>query len=547
MNKFNFNKLTPFKWFVLENFPFLEADFDALTEVQLFYKLGKEINKIIDSQNIVGTQMENVTNAFIDLQNYVNNYFDNLDVQEEINNKLNELARNGTLYNIMKPYFTSIDLKIEQIENKVNTAVSGSPLVASSVSEMTDTTRVYVNTTDGNWYYYNGSNWTIGGTYQSTRIERNSIKPEDTTFVKRGNQLFNKNTITNGYYVTAVNGRLQPNSAYFASDFIPISSEETNIIISNPLNALQLAFYDNNKKYISGSTTVPVTIPSNAKYLRFSYFLTSLDKIMVNYGTTLLPYEDFHLIIDNLYVDTNKIFYVGANRDITSLKNGIEIATQYNNAILYVDEGIYNLVEEFTQEYLDKTTTEIGLILKNNIHVIFSPKSKVTFNYNGKNSNIHSNFSPFNSGSKGFTIENLTLECSNCRYGIHDERGNSTDRYKNIYKNCEISLDNSNNPHWSNPQNIGFGLGNDGEVEIENCVFNNWITFHLDNANKPTSQAIVTIKNNYFKTGAVWVDGNKDITVPSRFIVSNNSFAQGMHIGNLYDSIELFTFNNEIR
>ena len=435
----------------------------------------------------------------------------------------------------------------ESLQNQINGLTSGSPLVASSVSEMTDTSMVYVNTTDGNWYYYNGSNWSIGGTYQSTRIERNSVKPEDTTFVKRGNQLFNKNTITNGYYVSFGNGRLQPNSSYFTSDFIPISSEEINIIISNPLNALQLAFYNSNKTYISGSTTVPVTIPSNAEYVRFSYLLSRLDEIMVNYGNTLLPYEDFHLIIENLYVNENKVFHVGSNRDITSLKDGIEIATQYDNAILYVDEGIYNLVEEFGQSYLDGTTSDKGLILKNNIHVIFSPKSKVTFNYNGNNSHIHKNFSPFNSGINGFTIENLTLECSNCRYGIHDERGNSTDRYKNIYKNCEISLDNSNNPDWSSPQNIGFGLGNDGEVEVESCVFNNWITFHLDNANRPTSQAIVTVKNSYFKIGAVWVDGNQSITALSRFIVSNNSFSQAMHIGELYNSVELFTFNNEIR
>ena len=90
MNKFNYTNLTPFKWFVLENFPFIEADFDALTEWQLFCKLGKEMNKIINSENTIGTQMENVTNAFIELQNYVNNYFDNLDVQDEINNKLND-------------------------------------------------------------------------------------------------------------------------------------------------------------------------------------------------------------------------------------------------------------------------------------------------------------------------------------------------------------------------------------------------------------------------------------------------------------------------
>ncbi len=107
MNKFEFKNLTPFKWFVLENFPFIEADFDALTEWQLFCKLGKEMNKIINSENTLGTQLENVTNAFIDLQNYVNNYFDNLDIQEEVNNKLNEMAQSGELAELISQYLES--------------------------------------------------------------------------------------------------------------------------------------------------------------------------------------------------------------------------------------------------------------------------------------------------------------------------------------------------------------------------------------------------------------------------------------------------------
>lgn len=97
MNNFKYNKLTPFKWFVLENFPFIEADFDALTEWQLFCKLGKEINKIINSTNTLGTQVETLTD-------YVSNYFDNLDVQEEINNKLNDMAESGELEEIIAQY-----------------------------------------------------------------------------------------------------------------------------------------------------------------------------------------------------------------------------------------------------------------------------------------------------------------------------------------------------------------------------------------------------------------------------------------------------------
>ena len=121
MNKFEFKNLTPFKWFVLENFPFIEADFDALTEWQLFCKLGKEMNKIINSENTLGTQMENVTNAFIDLQNYVNNYFDNLDVQDEINNKLNEMAQDGTLQEIIAEYLnTKSLLGFDNVSDMIN-------------------------------------------------------------------------------------------------------------------------------------------------------------------------------------------------------------------------------------------------------------------------------------------------------------------------------------------------------------------------------------------------------------------------------------------
>ncbi len=97
-------KLPPFKWFILENFPYIEEDFDALTNWQLFCKLGKEMNKIIQKCNLTGEQVENLTNAFNELKAYVDNYFENLDVQEEINDKLDEMAESGQLTDIIAQY-----------------------------------------------------------------------------------------------------------------------------------------------------------------------------------------------------------------------------------------------------------------------------------------------------------------------------------------------------------------------------------------------------------------------------------------------------------
>lgn len=97
-------KLPPFKWFILENFPYIEDDFDALTNYQLFCKLGKELNKIIKKLNLTGEQVENLTNAFDDLKNYVDNYFENLDIQSEVDTKLDEMAQSGELADLIAQY-----------------------------------------------------------------------------------------------------------------------------------------------------------------------------------------------------------------------------------------------------------------------------------------------------------------------------------------------------------------------------------------------------------------------------------------------------------
>lgn len=90
--KYNY-KLTPFKLCVLENFPFIEADFDAITNYQLLCKVVEYLNKTIDKTNELGNQVE-----------ALNNWFNNLDVQDEINNKLDEMAESGELEQIIERY-----------------------------------------------------------------------------------------------------------------------------------------------------------------------------------------------------------------------------------------------------------------------------------------------------------------------------------------------------------------------------------------------------------------------------------------------------------
>ena len=50
--------------------------------------------------------------AFNDLHDYVMNYFDNLNVQTEINNKLDTMASDGTLDALLLPYFNAYTVTI---------------------------------------------------------------------------------------------------------------------------------------------------------------------------------------------------------------------------------------------------------------------------------------------------------------------------------------------------------------------------------------------------------------------------------------------------
>lgn len=120
-----YKNLTPFKmWLVNQinkwecsNFPFLESDFDKLTNYAMMMKLMKAMNKVISNENKVEEDMTNLFNAFTELQNYVNTYFDTVDFQNMVDNKLDEMVIDGTLedllnnkLNLIRVYSTISDM-----------------------------------------------------------------------------------------------------------------------------------------------------------------------------------------------------------------------------------------------------------------------------------------------------------------------------------------------------------------------------------------------------------------------------------------------------
>lgn len=183
---------------------------DSLSYYELLNKVVHYLNEVIKDVSSVEDNVQALLGAFNQLQDYVNHYFDNLDVQEEINKKLDGLAEDGTLSELISPFVSELiggvvaDQIGDTVASQIDATVAGqivpvvaeqlrgsygSPLVSSTLAGMTDRQRVYVYTgseadmTNGDWYYWDGTQWSSGGVYNSEAItvddelDENSINP----------------------------------------------------------------------------------------------------------------------------------------------------------------------------------------------------------------------------------------------------------------------------------------------------------------------------------------------------------------------------------
>ena len=126
----------------LTNFPYIEKDFDALTDYELLCLVVKYLNDVISNQNEQNASITRMYQAFLSLQDYINeqvgiledewnnktqeletafnnlneyvqNYFANLDVQDEIDHKLDEYLEDGTLENIIDKYLNTLVIDVK--------------------------------------------------------------------------------------------------------------------------------------------------------------------------------------------------------------------------------------------------------------------------------------------------------------------------------------------------------------------------------------------------------------------------------------------------
>ena len=268
-----------------------------------------EFKKVMDSTASLDQTVQQFTE-------FVTNYFDNLDVQQEVNNKLNQMAADGSLAALIQPLFdeykTEINAEIDVQDNRIAVLEGRMDTFASlpdgSIGTTADAEMVDIRTAQ------NGVTYPTAG--DSVRAQAApSLDNRDIGFAWPGSG--------NGYIGT--DGTLIVDASFKTSDFYRVSG---GISIEGELSGINyptyyyVNCYDKNKNFIAGiipggggtlvfASPTHYALPDGTCYIRVSSVGTVT-------GTPLIYAEDKDTENVILPVYEKDVLFVNEGRNIVN-------------------------------------------------------------------------------------------------------------------------------------------------------------------------------------------------------------------------------------
>lgn len=403
---------------------------------------------------------------YLELQNYVNNYFENLDVQEEINNKLDQMAESGQLTDIIAQYLglagmiaydTLADMK--EAENLVN----GSKC----------RTLGYYSVNDGGGAYYKIRQVTNDDVVDDMfiiEVNDNNLVGELITDNLNIKQLGSNGIVTNdtkalkGFANSSVKTLIIPNGSYLLNDIVDLEDKELigngnpTITINGITTAREHTIHVSGSCYINGINFIQTVANTNIMGL-----FNSHDTIIENCGFKVDDVKCNGYF--DLYTDNHNIKILNCNFDCISTEmednekvnaiGGVWIRQYYND---YTSDNIFieNCVfshqskDEVIGIWNDKNPCLLSNVQLNNC--IIKDKSGAT---NPHIITINAN----NSSINNCIIERYTDTYTGSTSIIHQAVSTSVPVE---VTNCVIN---------TNVKQSG-GIFNTGKCLINNCVIN---------------------------------------------------------------------------
>ena len=528
LEEYKYKNLTPFKFFVLQEFPYIEEDFDSITNYQLMCKIAGKLKEVVNSTNEIGQEMEKLVE-----------YIDNLDFTEEIDAKLDEMVEDGIFDEIInQEIFGELNTKID---NRVKYFKVNNTYTKAQLQEILNTTGEKVIEFENGTYNYD----------VNEKIDRLTINSNTTLIFN--NAVINSNGLLNGVLFltyeldstyTGYNGNenIKIIGGNFNCGFALMHNKNVEFngcTFTNPNNqhAIQIAGclntkivncrfngskYDESKKTESEVIQFDMCIQANQPYL--------LDTTSVSYDNT---------INTNIYINNN-IFYSG-NGTTNKMYTAIGSHTGYyeneryfnfgvviSNNIFYAPSyatcnltGCNNL--KFTNNFSFKssTTDEDGTA-----HIMtFYSNNNMKFNNNvfGYGKGLHHILT-----KDGFLTQAGIYFEENYIYNITPDDTNPTSHYSLIYAMKTNGLLIKNNVIDNSTINL-VDFRNQGDVKNNYCkIINNVFTTNNLNANQEFVNIgysnNTTIMNNHIYIGTSGRVAIATTTDSTNYKIMNNTF-----------------------
>ena len=380
--------------------------------IRMFNKLSKETKETVD----------HYVEEFTTLYNYVHDYFDNLDVQEEIDHKLDDMVEAGTLQEIITSY---LDTK--------------AIFSFDTVADLKDAT----NLMDGSYaetygYHVKGD---YGGANYKIRTKTDADTPDDMTLIAIGDDLVAELVVIDGYVTPEMFG------AYGDNDH-----DDTDAIQS------ALDFYE----VVHFTKTYSITtidVPSNAHLKGSGTIIGSTQGKMINLIGTI-PSVKTNIVIEGLnfkhsdvtFTQQAFIIYIRYAQDVT-IKNcnfthwtGDAICMDNFQSTQKLTQNIFILNNKFINEHTGRQA--ISILTASHVNI----KDNIFEDTTASGMPGAIDIEPWYNGESGdlieYVIEDINIDGNYCKNSVYNTAfvnvyvGTSQNMYDiNIANN---TIDNNN-------------------------------------------------------------------------------------------------------